>query len=185
LERLNVGPTGPRRAWETDVEPLCALLSQPAVAHGYFGAVSAAPEKSAWHVLRSNAERERLCLAESWVACDDAGKPVGYVTVVQGYLAYFVDTACWGRGYGGMLAEFACCETFRRSPDATIRACVFRENRASVRVLEGLGCRFTGLHHPDIVGAYLPVPMLTYTLDTAIFRKNKTRAGESDGWGQV
>ena len=178
LERLNSGSLRLRRAREADLDALCAILAVPAVAHGYFGAATAAPEDLARRALYSNFERERLGLAASWVACDDEGNPFGYVTVVEGYLAYFVKPALWGCGHAAAMAAAACAEVFRHATDAPLRACVFRENRVSVRVLEGLGFRFTGLHHPQILGAHLPVPMLTYALDAQKFHASAGRAME-------
>jgi RimJ/RimL family protein N-acetyltransferase len=172
LERLISEALRLRRARETDLDALCAILAVPAVAHGYFGAVTTAPDDLARRALRYNFERERLGLAASWVACDDRDEPFGYVTVVDGLLAYFVQPDLWRLGHATALAASGCRAAFAHRPGVPVRACVFRDNRASVRVLEGLGFRFTGLHHPNILGAHLPVPMLTYVLDESAFDRS-------------
>ena len=148
-----------------DLPRLIALLSMPSVAAGYFGAPGTVTLAS--DTLARNLARAGQGGGEVWVGCASAqpASILAYAALIDGTLAYLVDPAWQGNGVASALARWTCDRAFEKRPASAIAAVVFRENAASVAVLERLGFRFTGLSWPTIVGCHHARAMLGFTLD--------------------
>lgn len=154
-----------RRSTVLDLPQLMAMLSLPSVAEGYFG--TAGSLTLAKDTLTRNLAETDDGRAEVWVGCA-VHQPMtllAYAAVVDGRLAYLVHPGWQGKGLATAIARWACDKAFDARPGLGIGALVFRENVASVRVLEHLGFRFTGLCWPAVLGCHQPRAMLCFELD--------------------
>lgn len=144
---------------------LLAMLSMRSVAEGYFG--TAGSLMLAKDTLTRNLAEADDGRAEVWVACaaHQPMTPLAYAAMVDGRLAYLVHPGWQGKGLARAIARWACDKAFDARPGHGIEALVFRENVASVRVLEHLGFRFTGLSWPAVVGCKQPRAMLCFELE--------------------
>lgn len=167
-----------RAAASADLGALSDILALPQVALGYFGA--ALGPRDIREVLEDNWRWEARGEARQWIAYGDVGV-FGYGAIICGKLAYFMHPAHWRQGHGRRLLRQACEHAFAHHPGATLVASIFRDNCASVRLLEGLGGRFRGLTEAQIIGQRLPTPMLRYELDAAGFRLALANSGSEFG----
>jgi RimJ/RimL family protein N-acetyltransferase len=158
-----------RPAERQDLDALCSILALPEVAAGYFGVVPARDVITT--VLDDNRRLAEHREGSQWVACATGGAVFAYAALVRRKVVYFVHPSEWNKGYASALVRYACEQAFGIWPARPVAASVFRENRASARLLEKLGFRFTGLCDAMIVGQHLPTPMLNYELVTAGFRQ--------------
>jgi RimJ/RimL family protein N-acetyltransferase len=154
-----------RPASERDLPALATLLAMPEIATAYFGAVASLD--MAYARLQHNQAEAGQGRGEAWVTCAQ-GQPsdvLAYAAIIGGRLAYFVHPAWRRRGLACAIGAAACSRAFEARPAANIEALAFRDNRASVAVLERLGFRFTGLSWPMVKGRPQPVAMLQFELD--------------------
>ncbi|MCZ8074189.1 MAG: GNAT family N-acetyltransferase [Paucibacter sp.] len=148
-----------------DLPPLAALLTLPLVAAGYFGTPGSTT--LVMDTLTRNLAEAATGRGEVWVACANhrPAALLAYAAVVDNRLAYFVHPRRQGQGLATAMASWACARAFDARPGTGIGAWVFRENRASVTVLERLAFRFTGLYRPAVAGCHQPMAMLGFELD--------------------
>ncbi|MEJ7807875.1 MAG: GNAT family N-acetyltransferase [Telluria sp.] len=154
-----------RKSTLLDLPDLMALLSVPSVAAGYLGATGTV--KRARDTLTRNLAEANAGRGQVWAGCA-AGHPetiIAYAALVDRDLAYLVHPSWQGRGLATAFARWACDQAFEACPDRSIGAHVFRDNVASVRVLERLGFQFRGLSWPTVLGCHQPRAMLRYELD--------------------
>lgn len=93
------------------------------------------------------------------------GALVGSVRLGPDHLSYFVDPACWGRGFGSEMAT-ACCRLAPLIGIRMLRTTVVRENAASRRILEKAGFVFDGMRTHSRSRSEGKIVLLSYSLRT-------------------
>ena len=125
---------------------ICALLSDPRIGLPLFGDVAGA-EAVARHVSAEwcpgNGSHRIVALLD--------GSLAAAASVVGAEVSFFVDPRFWGRGIATAITRQACRDSRGLSPHRAIRAAIFRENVASIRVVERLGFCFSGLRHRTLL----------------------------------
>jgi GNAT superfamily N-acetyltransferase len=95
----------------------------------------------------------------------DDGALVGSVRLGPDHFSYFVDPACWGRGFGSEMAA-ACCSLAPLLGIRILRTTVVRENAASRNILEKAGFVFNGMSTYSRSRSEGKIVLLSYSLRT-------------------
>lgn len=126
---------------------LHAMLAMHEVALPYFGS------------MLTTGQLDQL-VAEHWsgapepgrtqiTAClPDDGQVVGAASLSGGALSYFVTPACWGQGIATRMLRHLLAHAADARAAMPLTAMIYRENRASIALVEKLGFRFMGLAPP-------------------------------------
>jgi RimJ/RimL family protein N-acetyltransferase len=139
-----------RAARASDLPALGEMLAIPALAHRLYPGTLRPPPLAQivadWSRPPPSAGDFQLVLTT------DAGLVIGCARADHGNLAYFIEPEHQGSGHGRRLALAAARHMGARGDGRAWSAYTERDNPASVRILEGIGFRFTGLLQHAAVG---------------------------------
>jgi RimJ/RimL family protein N-acetyltransferase len=152
-----IGPTMPGQA--DDIRDILAL---EVVAMPYFGTTVSVERldrhvREHWH---GQAGSDRLQIT----ACGPGdGRVIGAACLSGHMLSYFVAPKHWGQGIATQMIRHLRDHPHVTQAGHTLTAMIYRENRASIALVEKLGFRFAGLK-PPANATFAGRAMLKYVL---------------------
>jgi len=157
---VRIGPAEPAHA-----DSIKAILRVPDVAMPYFGTMvsEARLDQYVWEHWSGRV------LPPCWqitACCPEDGQVVGAASLTANTLSYFVAPPHWGWGIATQMINY-----LRSHPDVVARglplmAMIYRENRASIALVDKLGFSFAGLQPPKD-HSFAGRAMLKYVLPRA------------------
>jgi RimJ/RimL family protein N-acetyltransferase len=157
------------------VPALRAMLALPEVALPYLGAVWAPARLDQLVADRWSGRPERGRVQITAYQPDD-GLVVGAASLAGSVLSYFVAPTHWGQGIATRMIRHLRDHPAAGQAEAAMTAMIYRENTASIALVEKLGFRFMGLKLPANA-AFAGRAMLKYVLPSGVFADSSACLG--------